>query len=117
MAWLTEGIKKLLLYSALLLTLSANAPAKGSWRNSVRKGNNARCVSCARDSRGHIKRSSAAKREFEHDHPCPSTGKRSGGCPGYVIDHVKALKRGGSDTPSNMQWQTKADAKAKDKIE
>jgi hypothetical protein len=27
------------------------------------------------------------------------------------------LKRGGADSPSNMQWQTKAEAKAKDKIE
>jgi hypothetical protein len=34
-----------------------------------------------------------------------------------VIDHVKPLKRGGSDDPSNMQWQTTAAAKAKDKVE
>jgi hypothetical protein len=27
------------------------------------------------------------------------------------------LKRGGADSPSNMQWQTTAAAKAKDKIE
>jgi hypothetical protein len=27
------------------------------------------------------------------------------------------LKRGGADAPGNMQWQTKAAAKAKDKIE
>ena len=37
--------------------------------------------------------------------------------PGYVIDHVVLLKRGGPDDPSNMQWQTTAAAKAKDKIE
>jgi hypothetical protein len=30
---------------------------------------------------------------------------------------VKALKRGGADEPGNMQWQTKAAAKAKDRIE
>jgi len=36
---------------------------------------------------------------------------------GYVIDHVRPLKRGGSDSPSNMQWQTKEAAKAKDKTE
>jgi hypothetical protein len=30
-----------------------------------------------------------------------------------VIDHVVPLKRGGADAPTNMQWQTKADAKAK----
>jgi hypothetical protein len=36
---------------------------------------------------------------------------------GYVIDHIVPLKKGGCDCPSNMQWQTKADAKAKDKWE
>jgi hypothetical protein len=30
---------------------------------------------------------------------------------------VQALKHGGSDSPSNMQWQTIEAAKAKDKIE
>jgi len=50
-------------------------------------------------------------------HPCPSTGKISGPCPGYVIDHVAPLKRGGADDPSNMQWQTTSEAKAKDKTE
>jgi hypothetical protein len=70
-----------------------------------------------RDSKGHIQRSPEAKHEFRKSHPCPSTGKTSGKCPGYVIDHVQALKRGGADAPSNMQWQSKAAAKAKDKAE
>jgi hypothetical protein len=39
------------------------------------------------------------------------------GRPGYVVDHVVALKRGGADSPGNMQWQTIEDAKAKDRIE
>jgi hypothetical protein len=30
---------------------------------------------------------------------------------------VIPLAKGGRDDPSNMQWQTKADAKAKDKWE
>jgi hypothetical protein len=34
-----------------------------------------------------------------------------------VVDHRKALAEGGADEPSNMQWQTTADAKAKDKWE
>ncbi len=69
------------------------------------------CVSCARDSNGRIARSEAAKREFmtETDYPH--------GRPGWVVDHIDPLKRGGADSPSNMQWQTKADAKAKDKWE
>jgi hypothetical protein len=39
------------------------------------------------------------------------------GRPGYVIDHVVPLAWGGADNTSNMQWQTVADAKAKDKVE
>ncbi len=39
------------------------------------------------------------------------------GRPGYVIDHVKPLECGGADSPGNMQWQTKAEAKAKDRTE
>ena len=70
-----------------------------------------------RDRRGRIKRSPRAKRDFQKEHPCPATGKTSGRCPGYVIDHVEPLACGGPDDPSNMQWQTVADAKAKDKVE
>jgi hypothetical protein len=76
-----------------------------------------RCWTCSRDRHGHIVRSIEAKREFRRMHPCPSTGRRSGPCPGYVIDHIVPLKRGGSDNPWNMQWQTKEAAKQKDKVE
>jgi hypothetical protein len=76
-----------------------------------------RCSSCARNAKGKIKRSREAKRQFERQNPCPSTGKSTGSCPGYVVDHRKALAEGGADEPSNMQWQTAADAKAKDKWE
>jgi hypothetical protein len=62
-------------------------------------------------------RSSSSKREFQRSHPCPSTGRTSGACPGYVIDHIVPLKRGGADSPVNMQWQNVAAAKAKDRIE
>jgi len=68
-----------------------------------------------RDSNGRIKRSEAAKNAFMHGHPCPSTGNTSGSCPGYVVDHINPLECGGADAPFNMQWQTIADAKAKDK--
>jgi hypothetical protein len=73
--------------------------------------------SAQRDKRGRIARSEKAKADFKKQHPCPATGKSSGACPGYVIDHRQALKHGGKDEPSNMQWQTRAEAKAKDKIE
>ena len=70
-----------------------------------------------RDAHGQIERSETARRAFMRTHPCPSTGRMSGPCPGYVVDHVRALKHGGLDAPSNMQWQTVGAAKAKDKWE
>ena len=51
-------------------------------------------------------RSRAVTREFQREHPCPSTGLTSGTCPGYRKDHVVPLGCGGPDTVSNMQWQT-----------
>jgi len=65
----------------------------------------------ARDARGRIIRSEAAKHEFMQMTGFPH------GRPGYVIDHIIALKRGGPDNPSNMQWQTIEEAKAKDRRE
>ena len=85
--------------------------------HSSKPGNHQKAQGAARDSHGKIARSEKAKDDFKKSHACPSTGKSSGACPGYVIDHVKPLKRGGPDDPSNMQWQTAAAAKAKDKIE
>jgi hypothetical protein len=73
--------------------------------------------SVERDSHGRIKRSAAAKDAFKRQSPCPATGKSTGRCPGYVVDHVKPLECGGADDPSNMEWQTTAEGKAKDKIE
>lgn len=70
-----------------------------------------------RNRHGRIKRRRAARSAFMRSHPCPSTGKTSGPCPGYVVDHKIALECGGIDDPSNMQWQTVADGKAKDKTE
>jgi hypothetical protein len=64
-----------------------------------------------RDSKGKIKRSQAAKNEFKKQSGYPN------GRPGYVIDHIKPLKEGGCDCPENMQWQTIAEGKAKDKWE
>lgn len=63
------------------------------------------------------KRSQSAKVEFKQQNPCPVTGDRKGPCKGYVIDHVKPQACGGADAAENMQWQTIADGKAKDKWE
>ncbi len=64
-----------------------------------------------------VHRSYAAKREFQREHPCPSTGRTSGACPGYVKDHIVPLACRGPDTAANFQWQTVQAAKAKDKWE
>jgi hypothetical protein len=104
---------------AVLLTFAPTVFSKGSGGNGGGHSGSAsrssarsnKCVSCARDSKGKIARNPAAVREFKKTHPCP------GSCKGMVVDHIVPLKRGGADSPSNMQWQTKAEAKAKDKIE
>lgn len=69
------------------------------------------------DASQRIPRSYAEKVRFAHAHPCPATGLRSPKCPGYVLDHVIPLCAGGPDRATNMQWQTQADAKAKDRLE
>src|SRR5207245_1676451 len=65
----------------------------------------------AHDSRARIKRSEEAKREFMKGTGYPHGRK------GYVVDHIKPLACGGADDPSNMQWQSVGDAKAKDRVE
>ena len=65
-------------------------------------------------AQAHIVRSQAAKNHFKASHPCPTNGNRHGSCPGYVIDHIKALACGGADTPRNMQWQSIEAGKEKD---
>lgn len=62
-------------------------------------------------------RSQKAVREFKRANPCPATGQPRGACPGWVVDHVVPLCAGGPDRPENMQWQTRAEAKAKDRWE
>lgn len=49
-------------------------------------------------------RSPATVRAFRAEHPCPSTGKTRGACPGWQVDHVQALVCGGPDTVDNLQW-------------
>ncbi len=91
-------------FLALFATIPAMAGKKLSKPKSAQAG-------IARDSHGRIKRSLAAKKAFEKMTGFPH------GRPGFVVDHVIPLKEGGLDAPSNMQWQTIAAAKAKDKWE
>ena len=68
-------------------------------------------ASVPRTARSKIQRSDAARHAFARQTGYPH------GRPGYVIDHVVPLACGGADAPSNMQWQTIAAGKAKDRTE
>lgn len=94
----------------------SEAQSAGKAGVSTAHGSNA-AEGVQRDAAGRIGRSPAAKTAFKKGHLCPATGRSSGACPGYVVDHVTPLKGGGADKPENMQWQTTAAAKAKDKAE
>ena len=92
---------------------AAHTKSSGKQHTSTkpRESSPSKAVAAPRDSHGRIKRSEAARSEFMRQ-----TGYAHGR-PGYVVDHIVPLACGGADAPSNMQWQTMADAKAKDKTE
>lgn len=62
------------------------------------------CGQPARDADGRISRSTQVLAEFQRLHPCPSTGKTFGSCPGWSKDHVIPLVCGGCDAVGNLQW-------------
>lgn len=70
-----------------------------------------------RDDYGRIKRSRKVVAIFRATVPCPSTGEVGKRCPGWVVDHKIPLCACGRDEVSNLQYQTIADAKAKDRVE
>lgn len=63
-------------------------------------------------------RSMAERARFMRANPCPaSVPHKKTSCPGYVVDHIIALCAGGQDKASNMQYQSIAQGKAKDRVE
>jgi len=95
---------------------SSGSSHKSSSSKSYRSGHlytHHKASGVERDSRGHIKRDPEQRRAFMRTHPCPSTGKTHGACPGYQVDHRQALACGGADDPSNMQWLTVEEHHAK----
>lgn len=56
-------------------------------------------------------RSASVKHQFDKLHGYPH------GRAGYVVDHICALANGGIDSVVNMQYQTIAESKKKDRIE
>lgn len=95
---------KLFLVALLLLALAAFVDA-------------AEVCTPTRAADGTIARSEKAIYAFRKTHPCPATGKTTGACHGYVIDHRQALCVCGRDAPENMRWMTVAAAAAKDRWE
>jgi hypothetical protein len=66
------------------------------------------CSNCVRDIGGSISHNPAPVRKFRATHPCPANGSLRGSCPGFVVDHVKSLAKGGLDAADNMRWRTVA---------
>ena len=91
---------------ALILAFLVLAPVVEAQRRTSRY-----CVSCPRDSRGHIKRSAAVVAKFKRD-----TGYARGR-PGYEVHHRVPLSKGGCDCASNLQWLSKAEHAAKTRRE
>lgn len=58
-------------------------------------------------------RSAAVRAEFRKANPCPSTGRLTGACPGWQIDHMHPLCSGGVDQLDNLNWIRTEDHKRK----
>ena len=106
------------LVAALIAVAPLSFAKGGGAQDSYSTGTHGKAaLGVPRNSHGKIARSPQALQQFKKSHPCPGTGKTYGSCPGYVVDHVTPLKRGGADAPGNMQWQTKEAAREKDRWE
>ena len=110
-------MKRTLLVATLLLASSATDTLATGHRSSSGSTHRTEATkrkapaTTPRDAHGRIQRSAAARHAFARQTGYPH------GRPGYVIDHVIPLACGGLDTPSNLQWQSVAESKAKDKWE
>jgi hypothetical protein len=89
-----------LLIAAILLLCSASAwPQEDSAMVERRY-----CGQPKRMANGEIRRRADVLVAFQKIHPCPSTGKTTGACPGWSKDHVWPLAVCGCDSVSNLQW-------------
>lgn len=62
------------------------------------------CGESKRDDRGRIVRRADVVAAFRQLYPCPATGRSTGACRGWAVDHVIPLAVGGCDAVSNLQW-------------
>lgn len=74
-------------------------------------------LSLSLDLDAKTKRSPTARAQFMKANPCPSTGKTSGICEGWEVDHIVPLQRGGADTKKNMQWLSVEEHREKTRAE
>lgn len=84
---------------AMLAVATKDCKAGVSYRDDPRF-----CGFVDRDRNGEIKRSDAEIAKFKRIWPCPSTGKKSGPCPKYAINHSVPIACGGCDSIHNMEW-------------
>ncbi len=99
------------LLSLLLLVFGLPLDSFPQHRGGGHHGSGKKSHPAPRTKHDRTKRSAKAKDDFMRSSGYPH------GRPGYVVDHIVPLACGGADSPSNMQWQTKAEAKAKDRVE
>jgi hypothetical protein len=111
-------LASLAIFAILWAPVSASGRVRTGTRSSHAKAGESRAAQKrstrarpAGGSKGRITRNGHARHAFMVETGFPH------GRPGYVVDHIVPLACGGADAPSNMQWQTVADAKAKDRIE
>ncbi len=104
-----------------LLALVLAVPAVSAAQTPPVPGSVGRCTDAApcvtpgaRAKPGKIAPSPSAVREFRETHPCPTTGHDWGACPGYIVNHITPLCKGGRDVASNLEWQTHTYADRRD---
>lgn len=62
------------------------------------------CGEPPRDDHGRIVRRADVLAAYKHQHPCPATGRSTGACPGWSVNHVIPMAAGGCDAVDNLQW-------------
>lgn len=62
------------------------------------------CGAPVRLADGSIRRRADVLAAFRRIHPCPSTLKFTGACPGWAMNHDRSLACGGCDAVSNLSW-------------
>lgn len=94
---------------AALLTSAITAAAFGQYLQPAAPATNPlleyrQCGDPARDAAGVIKRRSDVLTAYRKAHPCPSTGKTTGACPRWSMNHMIPIAKGGCDAVSNLAW-------------